>query len=50
MYIWETFPFLILITLSAMGVRAVLCVMTMTVMPFSLHISCKSFSMALPVW
>ena len=34
---------------AAMAVRAVLWVMTMTVFPFSLQVSCKSFRTALPV-
>lgn len=45
-----TFPFLILITLSAIGAIAELWVITMTVIPFSLHISCNNFKIALPVW
>ena len=36
-----TFPFLILITRSAIGAMAELCVITITVIPFCLHISCK---------
>ena len=42
-------PFLILITRSAMGVRAELWVITTTVIPFCRHISCKSLRIALPV-
>ena len=45
----DTFPFLIRITLSAIGVRAELWVITITVMPLCLHISCNSFNMAFPV-
>src|SRR5699024_6933929 len=45
----ETLPFLMRMTLSAMGVRAELWVMTITVIPFSLHMSCRSFRIALPV-
>ena len=44
-----TFPFLIRITRSAIGTIAVLCVMTMTVIPFCLQVSCKSLRMDLPV-
>ena len=44
-----TLPFFIFMTLSAMGVRALLWVMTTTVIPLFLHISCRSFKMALPV-
>ena len=40
----------ILITRSAIGVSAELWVMTITVIPRSLHISCNSFRIALPVW
>ena len=46
---WATVPFFICITWSAMGVRALLWVMTTTVTPFWRQVSCKSFSMDLPV-
>ena len=45
-----TLPFLIFITRSAMGVIAELWVITITVIPFFRHISCKSFRIAFPVW
>ena len=44
-----TLPFFILITLSAIGVSAELWVITITVIPFSLQVSCKSFKIDLPV-
>ena len=44
-----TVPFLMRITRSAMGVRALLWVMTMTVTPPLRQLSCKSFKTALPV-
>ena len=45
----STVPFLMWMTWSAMGVMAVLWVMTTTVTPFSRQVSCSSFKMALPV-
>ena len=47
--IFSTFPLLIWITRSAMGVRAVLWVMTTTVMPSCRQVSCSSFRICLPV-
>ena len=44
-----TLLFFILITLSAIGVIAVLCVTRMTVIPSCLHVSCNSFNIILPV-
>ena len=45
----STFPFRMWITLSAIGVSARLCVMTMTVIPFSLQVFCRSARICLPV-
>ena len=44
-----TFPFLMRITRSAIGAIAELCVITITVIPFSRQVSCKSFNICFPV-
>ena len=44
-----TVPFFTVITLSAMAVRALLWVMTTTVLPSLRQVSCKSFNTCLPV-
>ncbi len=47
--IWSILPFFTLITLSAIGAIARLCVMTTMVTPFSRQVSCRSFKIDLPV-
>ena len=44
-----TVPFLMRITRSAIGVSALLCVMTTTVTPLCRQVSCRSFKICLPV-
>ena len=49
MTISETLPFFILITRSAIGAIAELCVIRITVIPLSRQVSCKSLRMDFPV-
>ena len=45
----STVPFLMWMTRSAIGVMALLCVMTTTVTPFCRQVSCNSLRICLPV-
>ena len=47
--IFDTFPFLIWITRSAIGAIARLWVISITVIPLFLQVSCRSFRIAFPV-
>lgn len=46
----ETRPFLIFTTMSAMGAKAELWVMMITVIPSLRQVSCNSCNTCLPVW